>query len=49
MVDHVEVLTINPGKKEQFLESMRKILEYYEKKFPEVKKTLMVPFRTNYS
>ena len=43
MVAHVEVLTINPGKKEQFLEGMRRILEYYERKFPEVKKTLMVP------
>ena len=43
MVSHVEIFTINPSKKEQFLASMRRIMAYYEKKFPEADKTLMIP------
>ena len=43
MVSHVEIFTVDPSKKEQFLASMRRIMKYYEKKFPEAEKTLMVP------
>jgi hypothetical protein len=43
MVSHVEIFTINPSKKAQFLESMRRIMAYYAKKFPEADKTLMIP------
>ena len=43
MVAHVEFFNIDLSKKAQWLEGMRKILDYYERKFPEVIKTPMVP------
>ena len=42
MVSHVEIFTINPDKREQYLEGMRRIMKYYEKNFPDANKTLMI-------